>query len=73
MSNQRVTLLKERLAMYKKAEEAVLLGQEYKIGSDSMKRADLGKIAEMIEYLENKIIALERGNRKAVRITLRDI
>ena len=38
---ERLARYKERLSMYYKAEEAVLLNQEYKIGTRSLKRADL--------------------------------
>lgn len=72
---ERLERYKERLSMYYKAEEAVLLNQEYKIGTRSLKRADLSVIRNAIKDLENQIESLEAGNgkNKACRFLPRDI
>ncbi len=73
---------KERLARYKrqreqylKAEEAVLNAQSYRIGSREVTRADLSEITKMIEYLDDRIDAIERtgGKRQVLRVIPRDI
>lgn len=75
IKKQRLERYKERLTMYYQAEEAVLLNQEYKIGTRSLRRADLSTIREAIEELESQIAALEStgGKNKAFRILPRDI
>ncbi len=66
---------KKRLDMYYAAEEAVLLGQEYRIGTRSLKKADLATIRAAIDELEDEIAALEDsgGKRYAGRFLPRDI
>lgn len=72
--NKRLERYKERLEMYYKAEEAVLLNQEYTIGTKSLKRADLGTIRAAIKELEGQIDFLESsGKNKAYRLVPRDI
>ena len=72
--NKRLERYKERLEMYYKAEEAVLLNQEYTIGTKSLKRADLGTIRAAIKELEGQIDFLEsNGKNKAYRLVPRDI
>ena len=78
MSTDRLQLAKDRLAAYYQAEMAVLTGQEYTIGSRSLKRADLAQIRSAIKELEGHIQTLEAkasgstANR-ARRVVLRDI
>lgn len=75
MANERLERLKKTLKLYYDCEEAILLNQEYSIGSRSMKRADLGAVREAIKDIENEISAIEnRGNskRKVARIIPRD-
>lgn len=66
---------KKRLEMYYAAEEAVLLNQEYRIGTRSLKRADLSAIRAAIDELEDEIADLEDsgGKRYAGRFLPRDI
>jgi benzoyl-CoA reductase/2-hydroxyglutaryl-CoA dehydratase subunit BcrC/BadD/HgdB len=76
--SDRLEKAKARLDAYYEAELAVLAGQEYKIGSRSLTRADLGEIKNAIRDLENLIEELEaqvngQGRRRAYRITLRDL
>ena len=61
--------------MYYEAEEAVLLNQEYTIGTKSLKRADLSTIRAAIKDLEKQIESLEAnsGKNKAGRFIPRDI
>ena len=67
--------LQNRLELYYKAEEKVLAGQSFTIGSRSMTRADLGKIQDMISKLEGEIAALDscNGKRKVARIIPKDL
>ena len=66
---------KKRLDMYYAAEEAVLLNQEYRIGTRSLKRADLAAIRAEIDELDDEIAELEEsgGKRYAGRFLPRDI
>jgi hypothetical protein len=76
----RLDSAKRRLDLYLAAEEAVLTGQEYSIGSRRLRRADLKEIRDTIEQLQNQVGELQgqinnngKGSRRAYRITLRDL
>jgi len=75
LQKKRLERYKKRLEMYYEAEEAVLLNQEYTIGTKSLKRADLSTIRAAIRELENQIETLEAtgGKNKAGRLIPRDI
>lgn len=75
LKKERLARYKKRLSLYYEAEEAVLLNQEYKIGTRSLRRADLATIREAIEELESQIEALEStgGKNRAFRLLPRDI
>jgi len=75
LQKKRLERYKKRLEMYYEAEEAVLLNQEYTIGTKSLKRADLSTIRAAIKDLENQIETLEAngGKNKAGRFIPRDI
>ncbi|SHO50081.1 DUF6148 family protein [Anaerocolumna xylanovorans] len=74
LQKERLERYKSRLEMYYKAEEAVLLNQEYTIGTKSLKRADLGSIRAAIKDLEKQITLMEGGGKnKAFRLVPRDI
>lgn len=75
IKNERLERYRKRLEMYYKAEEAVLLNQEYTIGTRSLKRADLSTIRSAIKYLEGEIESSEKsgGKNKAFRFVPRDI
>jgi hypothetical protein len=61
MEQTRLETLRSRLAEYRNAETAILDGaQSYKIGSRQLDRAQLYKVAEMIEYLEREIASEKR-------------
>lgn len=74
LQNERLERYKTRLQMYYEAEEAVLLNQEYTIGTKNLKRADLGTIRAAIKDLETQVELLENGGKnKAGRFIPRDI
>ncbi len=75
LQKERLERYKKRLRMYYEAEEAVLLNQEYTIGTKSLKRADLSIIRGAIKDLEKQIELLEStgGKNKAFRFLPRDI
>ncbi len=58
-----ITETKERLDLYRKAEQAILTGhQKYAIEGMTFERADLGKIQQMINELETAVQRAESGN-----------
>lgn len=75
LQNERLERYKKRLEMYYEAEEAVLMNQEYTIGTKSLKRADLSTIRAAIKDLEKQIEGLEANGvkNKAFRFLPRDI
>lgn len=74
VKQERLERLKKRLNLYYEAEEAVLLNQEYVIGTKSLKRADLSTIRETIKDIEKQVEQLETGGRNfAGRFIPRDI
>lgn len=78
MAADRLQLAKDRLTAYYAAEMAVLTGQEYRIGSRTLRRADLEQIRSAINELMKLVQQLEAqasgstANR-ARRVVLRDI
>ena len=74
IKKERYDHLKKRLEMYYRAEEAVLLNQEYSIAGKSLKRADLAEIRSAIKDLENQMTSLKNeGKNKARRFIPRDL
>ena len=68
---ERIAFLKKRLEMYYEAEEKILQGQSYTIGSRTLTRTSLANVQSKIKELESEISALEtRGNskRRSVRV-----
>lgn len=54
---------KERLALYRKAERAILCGhQRYTIDGMTFDRGDLNAIQKTIKELESEVSALESGS-----------
>ena len=51
----------EELALYEEALRAILAGQEYRIGSRSLRRADLEVVQKRIDYLRAQIGGEEYG------------
>lgn len=71
---ERLELLRTRLKNYYEAEEAILLNQEYVIGTKSLKRADLATVRAAIKDLQDEIEKIEGGGKnKAFRFLPRDI
>lgn len=71
---------REYLAMWLKAEAKVSTGQSYTIGSRSLTRVDLTKIAERIDFWRNMVGQLEAdptgsngGGRRVWRAVPRDL
>lgn len=63
-----------RLELYYKAEEAILTGQEYSLGTKRLRRADLADVQAMIRSLEKEVGELRKGGKnKAVRAVPLDI
>lgn len=50
----------QQLEIWIKAEQKVARGQSYQIGNRSLTRADLGQIADRIEYWSNKVTELSK-------------
>lgn len=78
MLEERLQKAKDRLNAYYEAELAVLTGQEYRIGSRTLRRADLAEIRAAINELEKLVRQLEAqlsGSTaaRARRVVLRDI
>ena len=75
LREKRLERYKKRLEMYYEAEEAVLLNQEYTIGTKSLKRADLSTIRAAIKDLEKQVESLEAagGKNKAGSFIPRDL
>jgi hypothetical protein len=76
--SERLTRTKARLDAYYEAEIAILAGQEYKIGTRSLKRADIAEIRITIKDLEIQVLQLEsmaagKGPRRSIRVTPRDL
>lgn len=67
----KIDRVKSRLEKYYDAEEKILLGQSYSMGSRSLTRANLPHVQSMIQTLENQLEALETNgstNRKVKHI-----
>nr|DAR68256.1 MAG TPA: head to tail adaptor [Caudoviricetes sp.]DAW23454.1 MAG TPA: head to tail adaptor [Caudoviricetes sp.] len=74
MANEALERARRRLELYYKAEEAILTGQEYTIGSKKLRRADLSDVQAMISKLEKDVKALNSGGKnRAVRAVPLDI
>lgn len=71
-------IAREHYKMWLEAEEEIALDQSYTIGSQSLTRADLGKVAQRLEYWRNRIAALEnmekrKGRNRIYRAVSRDL
>ena len=59
---------KKRLELYYIAEEKILTGQEYRIGTKQLRRADLEDVQAMIKKLESDVESLQsQGKNRALR------
>ena len=71
-------IAREHYKMWLEAEEEIALDQAYSIGSQSLTRADLGKVAQGIEYWRNRIAVLEnmqkgKGRSRIYRVIPREL
>ncbi|MBQ9528272.1 MAG: hypothetical protein IJR68_11725 [Fretibacterium sp.] len=66
--SEKLAVSKARLALYYKAEKAILNGQSYEIEGLKLTRADLGKVQDMIATLENKVERLSAKPRPRRRV-----
>lgn len=65
---------KQHLNMWLEAEEVISTHQSYTMGSRSLTRADLGKVAERIKYWSGVVNSLENGRRNRIyRAVPRDL
>ena len=72
--NEKLERTETRLKLYYKAEEAILTGQEYTMGSKRLRRADLADVQSMIRTLEKEVESLKQGGRnKVIRAVPLDI
>lgn len=60
-------IAREHYRMWLEAEEEIALDQSYTIGSQSLTRADLGKVAQQIEYWRKRVAILEQQEQKRTR------
>jgi len=70
MTNQPASALataKEMLQGWILAEQAVMTGQEYRIGSRNLRRADLNAIRGAIKYWKGEVDVLEGRSRMRVQ------
>jgi len=66
-SKEEIETAREMVSMWIEAEKAVMTGQEYRIGTRSLKRADLRMIGERIKYWKDELEQLECAHRIRVR------
>lgn len=59
---------RERLDMWLKAEEGVSTSQEYRIGTRTLRRADLKEIREQILFWKRQLDQLEGGRGGGARV-----
>lgn len=68
MTNQeRLQEAKDMRSLWIEAEKAVTTGKEYRIGTRSLKRADIKEIRDSIKYWTDEIAKLEGAHRIRVR------
>lgn len=71
MGNYRLEMKKERLRNYYEAEERILRGQSYSLGTMRLTRADLSAVQKKIKELEAEVEALEQhgtAKRRCARV-----
>lgn len=71
-------IAKEHYNEWLEAELELTTSQSYAIGSQTLTRADLGKIAERIDYWRGRIAQLEniqkhKGRNRVIRVVPRDL
>jgi len=72
-TEKRLKIAREMFRLYIEAEKAILTGQEYSIGSQKLRRADLPSVAKQRKYWHDEVMMLEGRNKNRVqRVVLRD-
>jgi len=61
MAGITLTQAEAKLATWLDAEDRVAQGQEYTIGSRTLKRADLKEVREQVQFWDGKVKELSRG------------
>jgi hypothetical protein len=64
----RLEMAKQRLAMYYEAEQAILTGQSYTIGGQTLNRANLSHVMKQIDALKKEIQKLEHKGSRVRRV-----
>ena len=64
----RLEVAKRRLAMYYEAEQAILTGQSYTIGGQTLNRANLSHVVKQIASLNKEIQRLESKGSRVRRV-----
>ena len=72
LSESRKAYLKRRLELYLEAEEMILRGQSYRIGTRYLARADLTAVQGEIRRLEAEIEA-DGAKKRTYRVVPRDL
>ncbi len=72
MTKERRLYYARRLKLYLEAEEKILSGQSYRIGTRTVTRADLAAVQKKIGEIENILNNAGVGS-KAVRVVPRDL
>lgn len=68
MTKEELERKKKRLDMYYEAEKMILAGQEYSIGSRTLRRADLSAVQSAITKLEGEVkTGSSRGGNRSFR------
>lgn len=60
-------IAQEHYRMWLEAEKEIALDQAYSVGTQSLTRADLGKVAQRIEYWRGRVAALENQQKRGGR------
>lgn len=58
-----IEIARQKLQTWLDAEDAIATGQEYFIGGQRMRRADLDMVAERVAYWSRLVERLEQGGR----------
>ena len=71
-------IAREHYRIWLQAEEEIALNQSYTIGNQSLTRADLGKVAQRLEYWRNRVAMLEnmdkgKGRSRIYRVIPREL
>ena len=64
---EHIRTAREMYLLWIEAEKAAMTGQEYRIGSRFLRRADLGEIRRSIKYWKDELASLEGVSRIKVR------